>query len=471
MSLVNQAQTKRLVAVHGWSGTVLGLVLYVVVLTGTIAVFALEIGQWSASAARSDAPLIAGLDDKLRELSETLDAAYLEEVTLFTNSGGQPVVFFHEHDKNAEGQLEDKGVRFHLDPKSLEVVSRHEGFFSELPRDAEGALDEFIVNLHVNLHAPRPWGLYATGLLGFIMLAAAVSGIIMHKHLLRDMFTAPRWSNLVLHRYDRHILAGSWSLPFAFVVAFTGVFFSFAGSIGLPVVAMVAFGGDQEAMIESILGTQGEEDATPAPLSDLDAMIADSQSRAGYPAESLTIMHWGRADADVLVGHGPNDASLAGVVHRYEGDTGDFLGRKPIIGSSPSVGSAVVSLIGPLHFGSFGGLISKFIWCALGIAACYVTLTGLQLWVQRREEQAAWRWMGRAILVVGYGTPLALIGAGIAFFITLHGGQSHFWTATGFLTLAGASIVAGVVAGAGNGLVIPLSVERVVGGGDMELAG
>ena len=32
-------------------------------------------------------------------------------------------------------------------------------------------------------------------------------------------------------------------------------------------------------------------------------------------------------------------------------------------------------------------------------------------------------------------------------------------------------MVAGVVAGLGNGLVIPLSVERVVGGGDMELAG
>ena len=33
-------ETKLMVAVHGWSGIVLGLLLYAVVLTGMVAVFA-----------------------------------------------------------------------------------------------------------------------------------------------------------------------------------------------------------------------------------------------------------------------------------------------------------------------------------------------------------------------------------------------------------------------------------------------
>ena len=41
-------ETKLMVAVHGWSGILLGLVLYAVVLTGTAAVFAEEIGTWSS---------------------------------------------------------------------------------------------------------------------------------------------------------------------------------------------------------------------------------------------------------------------------------------------------------------------------------------------------------------------------------------------------------------------------------------
>ncbi|MEM7741813.1 MAG: PepSY domain-containing protein, partial [Pseudomonadota bacterium] len=47
MSLANKAQSKRLLAVHGWSAVVLGLFLYVVVLTGSIAVLSNEIGLWS----------------------------------------------------------------------------------------------------------------------------------------------------------------------------------------------------------------------------------------------------------------------------------------------------------------------------------------------------------------------------------------------------------------------------------------
>lgn len=57
-------------------------------------------------------------------------------------------------------------------------------------------------------------------------------------------------------------------------------------------------------------------------------------------------------------------------------------------------------------------------------------------------------------------------------------GVGLFLMSAGYLAMALISVgdrfgfvVAGVVAGIGNGLVIPLSVDRVVGGGDMELAG
>lgn len=59
-----QHDTKTLLAVHGWSGILLGLLLYVVICTGVAAVFAEEISDWSSPLAHREAavPFPAGLD-------------------------------------------------------------------------------------------------------------------------------------------------------------------------------------------------------------------------------------------------------------------------------------------------------------------------------------------------------------------------------------------------------------------------
>ncbi len=441
--MLNQAQNKRLLAVHGWSGTILGMFLYVVILTGAVAVFASEIGQWSASGTRAAQPLDRPLDTKLRELAQTVDPKYLEEVTVFGNSGGVLTAFFHTHEKNESGNLEDVGVRFRLDPVSMQVLQRDEGPRSAMPHDQEGALDDFIVDLHVYLHAPRPWGLWATGILGFIMLIAVVSGIFLHKHLLKDLFVPPRFSSLLLNRRDRHILAGTWSLPFGFLLAFTGAFFSFAGAISIPVMSMVAFGGDQEKMIETLIGQPHTENATPAEFTDLDAIMADTKERMGAAPRFLLISHWGQSDATVTVFHEPTEANLSGTRHGYDGVSGAYTGIKPQLGNEPSVGGDLLALMGPLHFGNFGGLLSKVVWFALGLAMCYVTLTGLQLWTQRRADNPSWAFMTHAIVVVGYGTAIALAGAAVAFFLSLSAGSATFWTPVGFLLTSAACIAAG----------------------------
>ena len=45
--------TKTLLAVHGWSGILLGLLLYAVICTGMAAVFAAEINDWSSPLPRA----------------------------------------------------------------------------------------------------------------------------------------------------------------------------------------------------------------------------------------------------------------------------------------------------------------------------------------------------------------------------------------------------------------------------------
>ena len=445
MTALSQTRTKRLVAIHGWSGAILGLLLYVVLLTGAVAVFAFEIGSWSAGGVKSDQPFARPLDGTLRGLAEQVPAEYREDVSVFSNSAGHVVAFLHTHAPNAEGDPDERGVLFELHPETHEVLARREGFGSEVfGADPWGALDEFLVALHVNLHLPDPWGLYATGILGLLMLAAAISGILIHRHLIQDLFVAPRPSSRLLTARDRHNLAGSWSLPFAFVLAFTGAFLSFALALGLPTVATVAFGGDQVAFFERLIGAREAEDPTPAPLADIDAMLAASAEAAASSPSGFSVRHWGRADATVTVFHPPAEGDLSAAQQVFEGASGAHLGPKPPIGTETSLGSAVFGLMHPLHFGTFSGLLSRIVWFALGLSMCYVTLTGLRLWLQRRAEERLWRRLARAVPLVGYGLPIAMAGSGIGFFLSLPAERTLFWTPAGFLIAAALAIASGL---------------------------
>ena len=446
MIALSQAKTKRLLAVHGWSGTLLGLILYVVVLTGTLAVFAQEIGSWSVGGAKASQPLAVRLDAPLRALAQNEASEYLEGVDILSNTAGDIVAFFYKRTLDDAGEPDNTGIMFEIDPRTLAVVSQRVGLRSDLfDKNPSAALTHFLVDLHVRLHLPEPWGLYFTGVIGMLMLAAAVSGFLMHRHLIADIFIAPRSSSRLLHARDRHVLAGSWGLPFAVVLALTGSFLSFAVSLGLPLVSATAFGGDRAAMIETLVGLPDNENPTRLPLANLDAITAQSMKLAGSAPNSMIISNWGRADARIEISHPPAEGTIQDVTLAFSGSDGLFIGEKLDLGTAPSVGNTILGLMFALHFGNFAGTASKVVWFALGLASCFVILSGLQLWLQRRNGNPLWQRLARAVPTVGYGLPFSISVACVAFFLSLPSAQSLFWTPVGFLVAASLVVLSGVI--------------------------
>lgn len=444
MSRLSPAQVKRLTAVHGWSATILGLLLYAVVATGTVAVFADEIARWSSGGLRTLSPLEKPIDRTVRQLAETVDPAFLDEIGIWAGTGDDLHVVFHTHrDNPATGEPDDYGTAFLVDRATGETLSRYDGFVWEKASAWESsALRRFLVDLHVQLYLPEPWGLIVTGILGLMMMAAVISGVLMHRHLLKDLFVAERPGRRLVSSRDRHVLSGSWSIPFAFVLAFTGSFFSFAGSVGFPLLAMIAFGGDQQAMSDTLFEHPRAEDARPAMIASLDYIIADSAGRAGGPATYVDIRGYGRADAEVTVWHDPGDKGLLYVTNRFDGPTRAFLGRQEPVGTAPSAGGVLYGLMYPLHFGHFAGLASKVVWGALGTAMCFVILSGFRMWVQRREADRVWRRFGQVVVVTAYGLPLGMLASAWGFFLSQRTGDPFFWTPLGFV--AGALVAVAI---------------------------
>lgn len=439
-------EIKTMVTVHGWSGILLGLLLYAVVLTGTAAVFADEIGAWSAGHVARQSAFERPMADTLRRLGSDTPAKYHEGVDVFETGDHDLGVFFHRHEMDG-GELISRGIFYTVDHEGR-VTHRQPGTDEEVyGARNDNALSAFLVDTHVRLHLPNPWGLLLTGVLGLSMLVAAVSGLLIHRHLFKDIFTLRRAASPVLVNRDKHSVAGTWSLPFAFILAFTGSFFSFFGTVGVPVVAMAAFGGDVQAMQEAVYGTPGQPDSRPVAIGNMDRINADAITRAGAIPTFVAIENFGRADAEVTTYHPPKAGAIAPMSLLYDGATAAFLREKPLIGPKPSTGGTLAAIMSPLHFGNFAGLLSKAIWFGLGFAMCNVTYTGIRLWLVRREGGArSLAWLERTNMVVGLGLPFALAASTAAFLLTMKLGSATWWTPAGFLMGAALVIGAGVAA-------------------------
>jgi len=441
-----QRETKLMVAVHGWSGILLGLLLYAVVVTGTAAVFADEIGTWSAGHVATQSAFARPHGKVIERLGAQTPSKYREAVDLFETGDHDLGVFFHRHETDAAGNLISRGVFYRLDEASRVVEQRPATNEEVFGATNDNALSSFLVETHVRLHVPNPWGLLLTGILGLAMLVAAVSGLLIHRHLFKDIFTLRRAAKPVLFNRDRHNVAGTWSLPFAFVLAFTGSFFSFYGTVGIPIVAMAAFGGDVEALNETVYGNPGKPDARPAAMSGTDRAFADAIRRAGDAPTFAAIENFGRADAKLTTYHPPSEGGLAPISLLYEAGTGAFVQVKPLIGQRPSTGGTLAAIMSPLHFGNFAGVLSKGVWFGLGFAMCYVIYTGLRLWLVRREAEArSLDWLSRSVVVVGLGLPLALLVTAAVFLLTKPLDTAVYWVPTGFVLASLALIVAGAV--------------------------
>jgi len=440
---LDKDRTKAMIAVHGWSGILLGLLLFAVVLTGTTAVFADEIGAWSAGHVEQRSAFARPIDATIRRLARITPEKYRADINLFELGDRRLGAFFHRDELDADGQPIVRGIYYQMDRQGGVAKALH-GTGEEVfgPRN-DDALSSFLVDTHVRLHVPNPWGLLLTGILGLAMLVACISGVLIHRHLLKDIFTLRHRASPVLADRDRHSVAGTWSLPFAFLRAFTGSFFSFFGTIGVPVVAAAAFGGDQQALSEAVFGIPGRPDPRVQTFGNLDTIMADASRRTGEAPRFVIVENFGRADAKVTSFHRPREGDIEPVTLLYNGATATFERTKPPIGSRPSAGGTLAAIMAPMHFGDFAGIASKAIWFGLGFAVCYVTYTGMRLWViRRRADQPSIAWLERCLIVVCFGLPFALTVCAAAFLVAMPLDAAVTWVPTAFLGASGIAVVA-----------------------------
>ncbi|MGH8083211.1 MAG: PepSY-associated TM helix domain-containing protein, partial [Lysobacter sp.] len=210
---------------HTWAGLVIGWLLFVIFVGGTIACFDKELTHWMQ-------PALHGHERSADSVNLTDAVGHLHKI-----SKAHPHAYYitlpGERSKSLEG-----GVYY--DAGTPDLVSLDPVTGQKIPETAGG---EFFFTLHFNLHS-ETWGMYIVGVAGMFMLIAILTGIVIHKRIFKDFFTFRPKNGGQRAWLDGHNLTGVLGLPFHLMIAYTGVAIFVANY--MPAGLFTAYNGDAE---------------------------------------------------------------------------------------------------------------------------------------------------------------------------------------------------------------------------------
>lgn len=352
---------------HSWVGLQLSLLMAFVVFTGTLATLSPELDWLSNPAKRATSVAAAG---------------EIRWATMLAN-------FEREFPDARASRISVPAERF-IAPELVAVDQNGERFRVYFDR-AGGAVQgtgrwfnwqRFLREAHRHLMLPLEIGLTVVALMSVPLLITFWSSFYVYKHWWRGFFRLPRRGQSVgaaadapgvkpRRRFwgDLHRLAGVWSLWFVLLMAVTGLWYlaeHFGLGATLPELEQspTTAGGDAVRLLE-------REPVT------LDGMIA--RAAAEYPdLEVRTVLLDAYGGAVVLQGQATAVLVRQRANHvAFDGFSGALLDVRQ--GESLDLHNRVSEAADPLHFGDFGGPLTRYLWALFGVFMTLLSLTGVYL--------------------------------------------------------------------------------------------
>lgn len=364
MSAVREGTRQVMAWLHGWTGLLLGHVLFIMCLAGTLSVFKPEIGRWmrpEAVATAAPADAIAAAADWLSKNTKDSTGWYLTAPDSRMNT--------------VEAGYDSGGAYLYraLDPVTGAPVAR------------ETMGGEFFYRLHFELQLPYPWGRLLASLAALMMLVALITGIIAHRRIFRDFFTF-RPAKGQRSWLDGHNALGVMSLPFHLMITFTGLVT--LASLNMPWPITANYGDDLAAMYRAFTpGVVNRPLAEKkAPLAPIAPMLREAGRRFGgaaigrvyvvNPGDAAAVVTVFRSDAGQIA-YAPGEISFDGITGKV---LSDWAEARPALETYNTVYG--------LHMARFAPGLLRWLYFLGGAMLTLTIATGLVLWVVKRRERA-----------------------------------------------------------------------------------
>lgn len=404
---MNRVRHRRNYDLHSWTGVTLGLFVFVVSFSGCIALFDQELKTWEDPAKRETMPQhpVAIGEQFSHWAAETAQGDAVERARFDFPTPLTPYYYARVEVHRSDDRHVTEEVRW----------SARTG--DPLPARGEG-LTTWLLDFHRDLMWPaelggRTIGRSVVGVAGVIVLLSILTGLIAHTKILRDLFTLRYYRSVRLKWQDTHKLMGVWLTPFFAMIAYTGAFLGIVALL-TPIVALLAFKGDQQALVNAVLGPPAEPAGIHAPMVSMDTIAQIPHPDSGRLPARVLMTHWGDQNATMDVLYTSEDKLVAFETLSVSAITAEPVHTPPIEAVTPA--QRVVDSMSPLHYGTFGGIALKWLYFVLGLMLCVVTVTGLMMWIERRLHgregtlnPVIYRRMSRAVVGLTLGLPMATL--------------------------------------------------------------
>ena len=371
MSLLDRSGPLRraLFQIHLWTGVVIALYVVVVSVTGAALVFRIHLQRAAHPellTASTDGPQ-ADIATVLESVRDAYPGARVSGVDAPTTVRPTHLAYVTE------------GGRFHtvlIDPVTAEVLG-------ELP---EHSVVRTLQDLHFDLLAGRT-GRVVNGIGALCLLLLCLTGVFVWwperagwRRALSVDWRRP-WRRVT---WELHGAVGIWTLVLTAGWAVTGAYFVFPDQFRAAVNRISPLTAAARPPASNPDGASGPrptwreliDRARPA---EPDAFVARVVVPAGDEAPFRVL----------FTDHRPTRLGARHLRTVYlDQYTGERLDAPPA--GRRTLGDAVIALVGPVHFGNFGGVGVRLVWLITGLAPALLAVTGLLLW-WTRVAAPAWR--------------------------------------------------------------------------------
>ena len=370
--------------VHSFTGVITGLLLFFICWTGAFATISNEIDWLVTPEARVEMGAERATWGRLLSAVEAafpVERVHVLDAPLYERSAAEVLIDLPKQ----------KFLRVYVDPYTAEV----QGAYSAVN------VQRFFRDLHRRLFIPGALGIYVVSVFSLTILLSLVAALLFYKRWWRRFFQLRRssarqfWSEL-------HKVAGLWSLWFLLLMSITGIWYGIEATRLLPAP-------------EDPQPVATREEAAVVPL---DALIETAQAQ--WPALRIerVIPPGGRYGAALYIEGRAGHVLVRDRINHLVLDAHDGTVVTRRSASEAGVFERWIDTADPLHFGDFGGLVSKIVWFLFGLLLSGLCLTGAYLHAQRLAREAdrpsRSRWPGTAaacavsLLVIAASVPLGL---------------------------------------------------------------
>ena len=375
--LPSASLVKRSLTGHSWVGLMVGVLMYLVCLSGTLAVFFEELERW-------EQPYVEEFADLDPATAEATFNEWMSDVDV------TPHMYFvlpTESVPRARLATEDESWFVNRDG-SIGTAERNDW-------------TELLLNLHLYLHLPESWGMILVSALGAMLVALIVSGLVAHPRIFRDAFNFRPGGSRLLEQADIHNRLSVWGVPFHLMIAVTGAWFGLVLPF-LAVYASAEHGGDSQAVVASVFGEEPQLRQPVGPLA-IGEALRQMDEIAPEARPFMIVAHEVGEPGQFFAVPAVHPGRLIYAENYLFDASGNFLRSDGF--ADGAAGKQVIYSIYRLHFGRFGGLAVKVAYGILGLALTVVSVTGINVWLARRRTRD---WLNDAWSGCVWGAPLAL---------------------------------------------------------------